>query len=310
MRSSFDAVAVAAVILIPSAAGFAQTQANWVTSVSDGTPLRACASARCEIAGRLPAGMTVLVMREEKGWYWVDVPSEHRTRGRIQHAWVRIEDVRPFVADRPEPQSAAAKTEAKWRKPDVAAADPAVPVAGPATSAAACLTCAAPKAVAGSIRLTEDGAAAGGPGPGDPGFDSNVVLAQKKFGGRLLEGKKQADLTRTKVDTYLRRCYDKYVPRQDHVDKPAGKPRGGVRRTVAKWGLLASPNSPFAWSDAWVDRATGNTELARQCGVLWVAIQKEAGDLQVVASDIASRAIDEQIYPRAINQLLVAHSLK
>lgn len=310
MRSTFVTAASAAVLLIPSAAALAQTQANWVTPVGDATPMRACPGPRCEPAGRLPAGVTVLVMREERGWYWVDVPPEYRTRGRIQHAWVRVEDVRPVVNDQPEPRSAVAKTGATSKERVVAAAKPAEPVAGPAASAEACLTCAAPKTVIGSIRLSEDGAAAGGPGPGDPGFDANVVLAQKKFGGRLLEGQKQADLTRTKVNTYIRRCYDKYVPRQDHVDRRVGKPRGAVRRTFAKWSLLASPNSPFAWSDSWVERATGNMELARQCGVLWGAIHQEAGDLQVVASDIASRAVAEKIYPRAINQLLVAHSLK
>ena len=310
MRYSFVTAASAAVLLIPSAAAFAQTQAYWVTAVGDGTHLRACAGTTCDPAGRLPAGVTVLVMREENGWYWVDVPLELRARDRIQNAWVRIEDVRPVVANPPETRNAVANTGTSWREPDVAAAKPAVPVAGPATSGAACLTCAAPRTVTGSIRLTEEGSAAAGPGPGDPGFDSNVVLARKKLGGRLLEGKKQADLTLTKVNTYLLRCYEKYVPAADHVDGSASRSRGGRRRTVVKWGQLASPNSPFAWNDAWVDRATGNAQLARQCGDLWLTIQKEAGDLRVVASDITSRAIDEKIYPRAIDQLLVAHNLK
>jgi hypothetical protein len=312
VRASFAAAVVAATLLIPSAEASAQLEPAWVTAANDGTTLRACADAKCDVAGSLPAGTTVLVMREERGWYWVDVPKEHRVANRIQSTWVRVEDVRSAVVA--ERKDQAAKAAPLWKDAEIAAADASgsgTLAAGPATSTEACLTCAAPKAVTGSVMLTVSGlAAAGGPGPGDPDFDANVERGIKKFGGRLLGAKKRADLAQTKVNTYFQRCYEKHVQPEDRPGAPAVKPRGARPRPVLTWGQLASSSSPYAWSDAWVTRSTGTMQIMRYCGDLWLGIQKESGDLQATASDISSRALDEKIYPQAIHRLLVAYNLK
>jgi hypothetical protein len=309
MRPSFAAASIAATLLIPSADAVAQLQSVWVTAVDDGTTLRACPDAKCGVAGKLPAGATVLVLREERGWYWVDA-ERFRSGGRIQNTWVRVEDVRAAAAAAAAPEKETAKAGPLWKDADVAP-DKVLGPAGPATSEKACLTCAAPKRVAGSIRLTEDGPSADGPGPGDPTYDANLVLGQKKFGPRLLEAQKQATQARMNVSLYLQRCYEKYVPPDDHINKSVNRPATSAQRKAVRWGLLASASSPYAWNDTWVVGYTlGNQQTRRYCGDLWRSVQEEAGDIMVVASDITSRAIDAKIYPRAIDYLLVAYNVK
>lgn len=315
MRSSFVIAATAAVLLIPSAAAFAQVESTWVTAVNDGVTLRACPGARCDVAGKLPAGLRVLVMREERGWYWVDVPKEHQVLGKIQNTWVRAEDVRTAAATAHEAR--ASKATAQWKEPVVAPseatapANPAVAAPGPTPSASACLTCAAPQKVTSSVMLTQYGSSAGGgPGRGDPAFDANVELGQKKFGGRLREAQKQADLTRTKVSTYIWRCYAKYAKYDERPGRPVARPKSGARRWTVNWGMLASPTSPYTWNDGWVANGEATVPIRRYCGTLWLGIHKEASDLQGIASDITTSAIAEKIYPEAIHRLLVSYNLK
>ena len=307
MRASFAAAALAATLLIPSADAAAQYRPTWVTAVNDATTLRSCPDAKCAAAGKLPAGTPVLVLREERGWYWVDA-EQFRFADRIQNTWVRVEDVRSAAGAAGERQDAAAGP--LWKDAEVAP-DAVLGAAGPATSEQACLTCAAPKRVTGGIRLTEDGPSADGPGPGDPSYDANLVLGQKKFGPRLLEAQKQATQARTKVSLYLQRCYEKYVPPDDHINKSVNRPATGAQRKAVRWSLLAPASSPYAWNDGWVAGYTlGNQQTRRYCGDLWRSVQQEAGDILVVASDITSSAIDAKIYPRAIDYLLVAYSVK
>jgi hypothetical protein len=304
-------VALAGLVAGTSAGLLAQQRATMVTPTKGPATLRKCPEPKCPVVGHLPEGETVLVMNQERAWYWLDVPKEFRDAGEFSTtAWVRMEDVRAVTAPAAPTVEAAAV-----RHEPTPAVRPTVIVRAVRSEESTCLACAATKDLKGEITLTIEGEPVGGPGAGDPHFEDNMAMAQAKLGPMLAAAAKVADSARADLNKYLSACYGRFTRHNVHAGAAAGARTdsaavAAVGNGNGSWAAVATASSSYAWRESWVEGVDVSNETTAYCRGLWSDVQDQAGIVRRASADIKGEARALEVWPLVIHRLLAQYGLK